>query len=168
MPSAVRFACFATGLGECASAWSDPGFTGVWLPETRAGGLKQKIESRVPMPIESTPTDEVTQVIAAIRRLLAGEPEDLRAVRLDWNAIPDLARRVYELAREVAPGRVLTYGWIAQQLGDADARGVGRSLGARQVAGSLRRRRCYQPVSGGVASGNPSPAGSLIDVSGRS
>ncbi len=131
MPSAVRFARFATALGECALAWSDAGLTGVWLPESRAGGLTRKIEGRVPMPIESAPTDEVAQVIAAIRRLLAGVPEDLRAVRLDWSAVPDLARRIYDLAREVAPGRVVTYGRIARQLGgDADARGVGQALGA--------------------------------------
>lgn len=131
MPSTVRFALFATALGECALAWSEVGLTGVWLPESRAGGLKRKIESRVPMPIESAPMDEIALVIAAIQRLLAGEPEDLRAVRLDWSAVPHIARRVYELAREVAPGRVVTYGWLAHQLGDAaDARGVGQALGA--------------------------------------
>lgn len=131
MASTVRFARFATALGECALAWNDTGLTGVWLPESRAGGLKRKIEGRVPMPIESAPTDEVAQVIAAIRRLLAGEPEDLRAVRLDWSAVPAPARRVYELARDIAPGRVVTYGWLANQIGDdADARGVGQALGA--------------------------------------
>lgn len=131
MPSTVRFARFATALGECALAWSEAGLTGVWLPESRAGGLKRKIEGRAPMPIESAPTDEIAQAIAAIQRLLAGAPEDLRAIQLDWSAVPALRRRVYDLAREVAPGRVITYGWIAQQLGGhADARGVGQALGA--------------------------------------
>ena len=131
MPSTARFACFATALGECALAWNETGLTGIWLPESHAGGLKRKIEGRVPMPIESAPSDKIALVIAAIQRLLAGEPEDLRAVRLDWSAVPDLARRVYDLAREVAPGRVVTYGWLAHQLGDdADARAVGQALGA--------------------------------------
>jgi methylated-DNA-[protein]-cysteine S-methyltransferase len=131
MPTAVRFALFATAIGECALAWNDAGLTGVWLPETRPGGLKRKIERRAPTPIEATPSDEVAEVITAIQRLLAGAPVDLRAVRLDWTAVSDFARRVYAVAQQVAPGRVVTYGTIARELGgDADARAVGQALGA--------------------------------------
>ncbi len=131
MPSTVRFARFATAVGECALAWSDTGLTGVWLPEPRAGGLKRKIEGGVPMPIESPPPAEAAEAIAKIQRLLAGAPEDLRAVRLDWSAVPEFARAVYVVARDVPPGRVVTYGQVAREVGkEADARAVGQALGA--------------------------------------
>lgn len=131
MPSTVRFTRFATALGECALAWNEAGLTGVWLPEPRAGGLKRKIEVGQPMPIESPPTAEIAEAIDAIQRQLAGEPVDLRAVRLDWSAVPEFARGVYAVAREVAPGRVVTYGWIARAFGgEGDARAVGQALGA--------------------------------------
>lgn len=131
MPAAVRFACFATALGECALAWNDAGLTGVWLPETHPHGLRRRIERRAPTPIESPPTAEVAHVIAAIRRLLDGAPMDLRTVRLDWSDVPEFARRVYAIARDVGPGRVVSYGAIARELGgDADARSVGQALGA--------------------------------------
>ena len=128
---AVRFALFTTAIGECALAWSDAGLTGVWLPESRPGGLLRKLGRRVPAPTESAPTEEIAEVVAAIRRLLDGEPVDLGAVRLDWSAVPDFARRVYAIARAVAAGRVVTYGWVARELGgDTDARSVGQALGA--------------------------------------
>jgi methylated-DNA-[protein]-cysteine S-methyltransferase len=131
MTNAARFALFTTAIGECALAWSDAGLTGVWLPESRPGGLRPKLGRRVPALTESAPTEEIAEVVAAIRRLLDGEPVDLGAVRLDWREVPNFARRVYAVARAVAPGRVVTYGWIARELGgDADARGVGQALGA--------------------------------------
>lgn len=131
MTDAAPFALFTTPIGECALAWSDAGLAGVWLPESQPGGLQQKLGRRVPTLTESVPTEEIAHVIAAIQRLLEGVPVDLRAVRLDWSEVPDFARRVYAVARGVAPGRVVTYGWVARELGsDADARSVGQALGA--------------------------------------
>lgn len=131
MSTPLRFALFTTALGECALSWSDDGLTGVWLPASRAGSLRRKIERRVSPPVESAPTEVVTQVIASIRALLDGVPVGLRAVALDLRAVPEFARRVYAVAREVEPGRVVTYGAVARQLGgDADARSVGQALGA--------------------------------------
>ena len=131
MSVAVRFALFETAIGECALAWSDAGVSGVWLPGSDPGSLRRRIERRVPTHVETTPTGEIAHAIESIRHLLDGGAVDLRAVRLDWSATPDFARRVYDIAREVAPGRVVTYGQIARQLGgDADARSVGQALGA--------------------------------------
>ena len=129
--STPRFALFATAIGECALAWNDVGLVGVWLPASHVGGLRRAIERRWPKAIESVPSDVIADVVAPIRRLLDGEPTDLREVALDWNVVPSSARRVYEIARDIAPGRVVTYGEIARRLGgDVDARSVGQTLGA--------------------------------------
>lgn len=129
--SAPRFALFPTALGECAVAWNEIGLVGAWLPAAQPGSLKRTVERRVPEAIETVPPGAIAEAIDAIQRLLLGAHVDLRAVPLDWSVVPELARRVYEIAREVAPGRVVTYGQIAHQLGgDIDARSVGQALGA--------------------------------------
>ncbi|MEP7139699.1 MAG: methylated-DNA--[protein]-cysteine S-methyltransferase [Caldimonas sp.] len=129
--SPLRFALFATAIGECALAWNDVGLVGVWLPETRSGDLRRRLERRFPHAAEAAPAGSVVDAIASIRQLLDGVPVDLRAIALDWSVVPEAARRVYELTREIAPGRVVTYGAIARALGgEVDARSVGQALGA--------------------------------------
>jgi methylated-DNA-[protein]-cysteine S-methyltransferase len=62
--------------------------------------------------------------------LLAGAKRDLREVLLDMAGIPEFNRRVYELARTIPPGSILTYGEIAMRLGaPGTARAVGQALG---------------------------------------
>lgn len=49
---------------------------------------------------------------------------------IDDREIPDFNRRVYAIARQIPPGRTMTYGEIAQRLGDkALARAVGQAMG---------------------------------------
>ncbi len=129
--SAPRFALFATAIGECAVAWNDVGLVGAWLPAAEPGSLRRTVERRVTAAIETVPSGAIADAIDAIQRLLRGAPVDLRAVPVDWSVVPELARRVYEIARDIAPGRVVTYGQVARQLGgDVDARRVGQALGA--------------------------------------
>lgn len=131
MPAPLCHAFFATPIGECAVAWGDGGLAGVWLPETRPGGLRRKLSRHSSGAREEAPTQEVTAAIDAISRLLCGAHVDLRDVRLDLGGIGEFRRRVYAVARSIAPGRVLTYGAVARQVGaDASARAVGQALGA--------------------------------------
>jgi methylated-DNA-[protein]-cysteine S-methyltransferase len=131
MSAPLGHAFFATAIGECALAWSDAGLTGVWLPDTRPGGLRRKLARRLVGASESAPPGDVVDAIAAITRLLAGARVDLGNVRLDLAAVDDLQRRVYAVTRSIAAGRVLSYGAVARLIGaDASARAVGRALGA--------------------------------------
>ena len=133
MPTQAGFAIFLTAIGDCAVAWAEAGLAGVWLPETRSSGLRGRIARRLPLAREAQPTVEVAANIEAIRSLLAGAPVDLRLVRLDLSAVAPFNRRVYEVARGIAPGRVLTYGAVAARVGpDATARAVGQALGENQ------------------------------------
>ena len=79
---------------------------------------------------ETAPPAEVATIIAAIAALLRGEPVDLSGTVLDETRVPEFHRRVYGIARAIPPGRTLTYGEIAERLGDPGAaRDVGRALG---------------------------------------
>ncbi|WP_338319992.1 MGMT family protein, partial [Bradyrhizobium ottawaense] len=63
-------------------------------------------------------------------KLLAGEPDDLTDIELDLDGVPEFNRGVYEIARAIPPGKTLTYGDIAKQLGGVQlSRDVGQALG---------------------------------------
>jgi methylated-DNA-[protein]-cysteine S-methyltransferase len=158
MPATLGYACFATAIGECALAWSDAGLTGVWLPDERAGGLRRRLARRLGAASEREPPAAVAAAIAAIVRLLGGAQVDLGDVALDFDGIDAFARRVYEVARAIAPGRVLSYGAIARQLGsDATARAVGQALGANRFPIVVP---CHRVVAkGGELGGFSAPGG---------
>ncbi len=131
MSDAPRLAFFATAIGECALAWNAVGLTGVWLPATRPGALRQRLARHPANGNVATPPSSIMAVIDAITRLLAGAHVDLREVPLDLAPIGDFRRRVYAVTRDIAAGRVLTYGAVAERVGaDASARAVGQALGA--------------------------------------
>jgi methylated-DNA-[protein]-cysteine S-methyltransferase len=131
--AAQGFAMFDTAVGRCAIAWSERGITGVQLPErddaaTRARLLKGNAVAR-----ESPPPPEVARAIDDIVALIRGERRDLSAIVLDMEGVSAFNRRVYEVARTIAPGTTRTYGSIATQLGAPDPRGVGEALGQNPI-----------------------------------
>ncbi len=131
MSATIGYALFATAVGECALAWSDAGLTGVWLPEERPGDLRRKLARRFAGARTAQPPVAIAAAIDAIIRLLRGARVDLGDVTLDLTAIDAFRRRVYAVARTIAPGRVLSYGEVAHRVGsDATARAVGQALGA--------------------------------------
>jgi methylated-DNA-[protein]-cysteine S-methyltransferase len=158
MPATLGYACFATAIGECALAWSDAGLTGVWLPDERPGGLRRKLARRLGAAREHAPPAAAAAAIAAIVRLLGGARVDLGDVALDLDGIDAFHRAVYEVARTIAPGRLLSYGAIARRLGgDATARAVGQALGANRFPIVVP---CHRVVAtGGELGGFSAPGG---------
>jgi len=127
------FTLFDTAIGRCAIAWSERGVVGVWLHERSEAALRTRIARRHPQALESAPPPLVAHAIDGIVALLRGEPRDLSDVPLDLDAVPEFNRRVYAIARTIAPGATLTYGAIATRLGEPDARGVGEAMGKNPV-----------------------------------
>jgi methylated-DNA-[protein]-cysteine S-methyltransferase len=125
-----HFALFDTRLGLCAVAWSPRGINGTQLPMGGEAKIRTRISQRHPEAREAVPTAEVQAVIDRIIGLLAGEPDDLADIELDLSGVPDFNRGVYAIARSVPPGRTITYGDIAKQLGGVQlSRDVGQALG---------------------------------------
>jgi methylated-DNA-[protein]-cysteine S-methyltransferase len=124
---ATSFARFDTAIGPCGIAWNEhEAVVGVRLPAVEgAPASRWFAQAR-----EATPPPAVAAAIGGIVALLQGEPRDLAEVPLDMQALPAFDRRVYELARLIAPGHTLTYGELARRLGEPGAaRRVGQALG---------------------------------------
>jgi methylated-DNA-[protein]-cysteine S-methyltransferase len=125
------YAFFDTALGRCAIAWGPRGVAAVELPGSEERSTRRRIERALPGAVEAAPPSHIAAAIAAIVALLDGEPRDLSAVAVDMDGVPEFNRRVYDVARTVAPGETITYGEIAERIGERGAaQAVGRALGS--------------------------------------
>jgi len=156
--SATRgWSLFDTAIGPCALAWSDHAITGAQLPGASAGATRLRMRQRFPATDEAVPPPHAAAVIADIQALLRGEPRDLSAAPLDFSGVPDFHQRVYRAALAIPPGRTLTYGAIALQLGEpGSARAVGQALGANPFAPIVP---CHRVLAAGGRQGGFSAHG---------
>ncbi|KFG69762.1 methylated-DNA--[protein]-cysteine S-methyltransferase [Microvirga sp. BSC39] len=128
------YTLFETAIGLCGLAWNERGVIGFQLPEDDALKTCSRVARRFPGIVEAPPPADIQRVIADVTALLQGEARDLSAVPLDMDAVSEFDRRVYEIARGIPPGRVLTYGEVASRLGIDNARAIGQSLGRNPFA----------------------------------
>src|SRR5215469_8546407 len=98
------FALFDTDIGQCGIAWGARGIIGVQLPEASEARTRARLVRRYPHAREAPPPAEVRRVIDGIVSLLGGQARGLSAAALDMDGVPEFDRRVYELARAIAPG----------------------------------------------------------------
>jgi methylated-DNA-[protein]-cysteine S-methyltransferase len=154
----MGFALFETAIGRCGIVWSARGIAGVQLPERSEAATRKRLQRRFPTASEAAPPAGVQHVIDDIVALLRGERRDLRDVTIDVGAVPQFHRRVYEVARAIPAGATLSYGEVAERLGD-------RNL-ARDVAEALSQNPCPVIVpchrvlaAGGKPGGFSAPGG---------
>jgi methylated-DNA-[protein]-cysteine S-methyltransferase len=132
----VEFAVFETSVGAVGIVWGDAGVLGVQLPEGTEAATRTRLTRSHPEATEAASElpAEIQRAIDGIVALLSGQPDDLRHVVLDLESVPAFNRRVYDVAREIAPGQTLTYGEIAARIGEPRAtREVGQALGHNPV-----------------------------------
>ncbi len=127
---------FDTALGRCALAWRGGAVVATALPAPEAA-LRLAVERRAPGAPEGGPGSApppVAAAIAGIVALLAGERASLDAVAVAFGDASPFERRVWALARTIPPGETLTYGAVADRLGESGAaRAVGVALGRNPV-----------------------------------
>ena len=129
------FAIFDTAIGQCGIAWSDTGVTGFQLPERDAAATRRRIAGRFCEAAEGAPPPSVQRGIDAIVALMRGESVDLAFIPLDMDGVPEFHQRVYDVARTIRPGATMTYGEVADRIGDpGSARAVGQALGRNPFA----------------------------------
>ena len=130
--TASGFTLFDTGIGRCGIAWSDarhrrraaPGDASSSRPARACSGDVRS--AREASAAARRAVGDRRHRRAAARR--GGRP--LRGRARHGRACQPFERRVYDVARTIAPGATLTYGEIAARLGDRGlARDVGQALG---------------------------------------
>jgi len=130
MMGIVNFTLFDTPIGRCGIAWAELGIVGLWLPEADDSKATARLRRRHPDAVEAEPLPAVRDAIARIVALLSGARDDLSAVPLDMARVSDFEKKVYAIARKIPPGETLTYGDIAERLGDKLlSREVGQAMG---------------------------------------
>jgi len=133
--TAHGFTLFDTAIGRCGIAWGLRGVVGVQLPEAREIETRARVLRLFPGANEASPPPDVQRALDGIVALLRGEAVDLSGVALDMERVPPFHRRVYQVARTIAPGATLSYGDIATRLGArGSARAVGQALGRNPFA----------------------------------
>lgn len=155
----LDYALFDTALGSCAIVWSDAGVAGVFLPEANDATLHRRVKQRFATARLAVPSASIAGITQRIGALMRGEHDDLADIALDLRAVPDFHRRVYEVARAIPPGRTLTYGEVAQRLGEPGAaRAVGQALGRNPFTIIVP---CHRVLAAGHRSGGFSAPGGV-------
>jgi methylated-DNA-[protein]-cysteine S-methyltransferase len=126
----TQYTLFETAIGTAGVAWGDQGMVAVHLPERDAEVARRGLLRRFPEATEAVVPSDLQATIEGIGALMRGEKADLTDAPLDLSRTPEFHARVYEIARSIPPGETLTYGQIAERLGDKLlARDVGQALG---------------------------------------
>lgn len=131
----LAFTVFDTAIGACALVWAETGIVGAFLPEADADALRARVLRRRPEAVEAAPPAPVAETVAGVVALMAGEKRDLADAPLDLSAAPPFHRRVYDRVRRIPPGQTLTYGQVAEALGEPReaARAVGEAMGRNPI-----------------------------------
>jgi methylated-DNA-[protein]-cysteine S-methyltransferase len=158
--SDLGFTLFETAIGCCGIVWSERGVVGVQLPERSEDATRHRLQRRFPAAHGATPLTDIQRAIDDIVALLGGELRDLTYVAIDTAGMADFNRRVYDIARTIPPGATLSYGEIAERLGDRGlARDVGQALGQNPFPVVVP---CHRVLAAGVRVGGFSAPGGIV------
>jgi methylated-DNA-[protein]-cysteine S-methyltransferase len=160
MITTYSFALFDTAIGTCGIVWTSRGIAGVQVHNASERATRASLLRRFPDAQEVAPLPAVQRAIDGIVALLRGEPSDLSDVTIDVDKVPEFNRKVYDIARSIPPGATLTYGEIAERLGDKLlARDVGQALGQNPIPLIVP---CHRVLAAGGKTGGFSAPGGVV------
>lgn len=159
-----RYLIFETEGGFCGITWNETGITRFQLPTKSPEATERYLLRRVPEAKPGTPTAEVAETIAAVKRYFEGEEIDFSAVELDLSEQDAFFKQIYAAARRVGWGRTTTYGTLAKELGAGPeaARDVGQAMAKNPVALIIPCHRVL--AAGNKVGGFSAPGGSAAKL----
>ncbi len=160
----LHYLVFETAGGFCGIAWNGVGITRFQLPTRSAEATERILLRRMPGAEPGTPTPEVIEAIAAVKRYFEGEETDFSAIKLDLGGQDAFFAQIYAAARQVGWGQITTYGALARELGAGPeaARDVGQAMAKNPVALIIPCHRVL--AAGGKVGGFSAPGGSAAKV----
>lgn len=153
------FTTFETALGTMGAAWGPRGLTRLRLPERTHADLLAAMHSDLGDLPEAAAPAAVQADLDRIAAYLAGEGGDLSKIRIDLGEETEFRRAVYDAARGIGHGEVVSYGELAARAGSPGA--------ARAVGGAMAKNRfpvvipCHKVVAAGGRPGGFSAWGDL-------
>ncbi len=155
-----QYLIFETAGGFCGIAWNDIGITRFQLPTKAAEATERLLRRRLPAAEPGTPTPEIAEAVAAVKRYFDGEEIDFSGVKLDLEDQDAFFRDIYAAVRQVGWGRTTTYGALAKELGAGPeaAKDVGQAMAKNPVALIIPCHRVL--AAGGKIGGFSAPGGS--------
>ena len=154
------FAIFDTAIGACGIVWNTRGIAGVQIHDGTEAATRSRLLRRFADAQEAKPPARVQRAIDGVVALLRGEKPDLNDVTIDTEELPEFNRKVYVIARTIPPGSTLTYGEIAERLGDKLlAREVGQALGQNPIPLIVP---CHRVLAAGGKTGGFSAPGGVV------
>ena len=162
--AAHHYLIFETGNGFCGIAWSSAGITRFQLPAKSADGAQRMLLRRAPGAKPGTPTLEVAEAVAAVKRYFEGKQTDFSRFKLDLGEQDPFFQRIYAAARQVGWGRTSTYGALAKEVGAGPeaARDVGQAMAKNPVALIIPCHRVL--AAGGKIGGFSAPGGPAAKI----
>jgi len=160
----LRYVVFETAGGFCGITWNDVGVTRFQLPTRRAEEAERLLLRRAPGAEPATPTREIAEAVAAVKRYFEGHEIDFSNIVLDLDGQDDFFKEIYAAARRVGWGRTTTYGALAKELGVGPlaARDIGQAMAKNPVALIIPCHRVL--AAGGKVGGFSAPGGSASKV----
>ena len=144
------FSLFDSPIGHCGMAWGDDGIRAVQLPELTPNQTRARLTERCPELTECEPRGAMKKARDAIVGLLGGRAPDLSKFPLELAGTTDFSQQVYAETRKIARGTTLTYGELAQKIGNPrSVRAVGRALGANPIPIIVPCHRVLAASAGG-------------------
>jgi methylated-DNA-[protein]-cysteine S-methyltransferase len=150
---------FETAGGFCGIAWTNIGISRLQLPTKSAEATERLLLRRAAPAEPATPTPEVAEAIAAVKRYFEGKDTDFSNLKLDLDGQDPFFRQIYAAARRVRWGLTTTYGTLAKQLGAGPeaARDVGQAMARNPVPLIIPCHRVL--AAGGKIGGFSAPGG---------
>lgn len=159
--AATGYALFPTAIGHCGMAWQGEMLVGMQLPEDAGEAqTRARMVRRFPQLAECPMPPQVAAWAARVAAQLQGAHDNLCDVPLALDTVPPFNARVYALARRIPPGKTMTYGEMAAELGvPGAARAVGQALGHNPFAPVVP---CHRVLAAGDRPGGFSAGGGAL------
>lgn len=122
----IRYAVFRTAFGWCGLVRGQGGLRRIFLPEAKKKPLKERIKKEYPGCCFAP--EGLGREIEGIKGYFAGSRETFSLV-LDFSGATGFQRRVWAETAKIPYGKTMTYGEVAERIGNKKAfRAVGTAL----------------------------------------
>jgi methylated-DNA-[protein]-cysteine S-methyltransferase len=154
----LAYTLFRTSIGACGIAWGARGVLAVQLPAANESATVASLLRAQAAASLQRPAPEQQRIIEDIVALLAGQPRDLRHIRLDLSHVPPFHRRVFAVVRNIPPGCTRSYGEVAALCAERQAaRAVGQAMARNPYPIIVPCHRVL--AAGGKSGGFSAPGG---------